>query len=192
MTSELIAAIRRGPDAVVAELAGRPEAERRAAAPRLLKLFRASERDWRVGIGPDGELVRNGKRRLEQREALQVALLGVATGAELLKLGKRAVPSDGTTRVEAVYAVLADRRPPWLGAWADMVLDDRGWFVLGAWALVRRLIRDGLIERPDSDTYVRALVPAMWSHERGVRAQPGGRPGAARVGGVAAVRGRGP
>ncbi len=171
MTTELIAAIRRGPDAVVAELAGRSEEERRAAARRLLKLFRASQRDWSAGIGPDGELVPNGKRRWEQREALQVALLGVATGSELRKLGKRAVPADHNGGMEAAYAVLADRRPPWLVQWAEMVLDDHGWFVYGAWPLVRRLIRDGLMERPDSDAYVRALVPAMWTHQQGVRAE---------------------
>ena len=171
MTTELIAAVRRGPDAVVAELAGKPEAERRSAAPRLLKLFRSVTREWDMILGPDGELepCKDWERRAVQHQALQLAVLGVATGSELRKLGPRALPFDSDGSSTGAYEVFADRRPDWVGDWADLALGDAMWWRSSAWELVRRLIRDGLMERPDSDAYVRGLMAGMWSHNEGVR-----------------------
>jgi Family of unknown function (DUF6493) len=132
-------------EAVVGALRGLGEDERRALARDVARAARGLARDGVWEPGP----------------ALALALLGTATLAELKRLGRLAVPVDDGL----AFDVLADRRPPWLGEWAAwMVGDAPRWFLL-----VRRLVRAGLIDAPDTDGYVLGLVALprtlIWERE---------------------------
>src|SRR5262249_403568 len=95
--------------------------------------------------------------------AAQVAVLATATCGSLKKLGERALPPS-----DDAFAVLADRRPPWLCEWADAVLSwggaDRLRFgMIDRWRLIRRLVRAGLCERPRSSQYINGMLATLSS-----------------------------
>ena len=167
---DVAAAICRGPEAVEQVFAGRSEPERRAVARPLIKAYRQTTRDFGSRLEPDGSIVQAKVRSLfwPQLAPMQLALLGCATGSELRKLGQLALPSD----FEAAYRILSDRRPEWLPAWVDYILERSEWRAYGVWRLARRFVREGVIPRPDSDTYVEVMIAGLSGfRERRVRAE---------------------
>ena len=157
--------------ACIAMLAKATEAERRAAAKTAAAQLRKStagvpaeltfalstlnDDDLR-SLYPTAVLHRGGLR------AAQAAVLGTASLSELKKLGQRCVPSP-----DDAVAVLAARRPPWIGDWAEIVLSWEGRHGAHAladyWRLVRRLIREGLCARPRSSRYIDGMIMAISS-----------------------------
>jgi hypothetical protein len=81
--------------------------------------------------------------------AAQVAALACAPFGELKKLRLR-----GLAGGESAYAALVDRRPPWINEWADFVCD----ISTGYWSLVRRLVREGVCERPQGAGYIEGML----------------------------------
>ncbi len=63
--------------------------------------------------------------------------------------------------LDAIVGVLADRRPPWLGTWAERRLTARGQHGLAAWPAARALVRLGAISRPDVPQYTTAMVRSL-------------------------------
>lgn len=139
---ELDAAIPLGWEKVAALLAGASEKERRAAAPVALRWYK--ERKDRPVTG-----LSEGLKYAQTLTSLVSAVLGTATLSEIQKANCRA-----SHNVDAMFAVLSDRRPDWLSDWVVWVLENNRWM----WPISRRLVREGLVPRPDSPAYALALI----------------------------------
>jgi hypothetical protein len=109
---DVAAAICRGSAGVERVFAGRSEPERRAVAAATIKAYRQTTREFGMRLEPDGSVVKSTLRSIfsPQLAPMQLALLGCATGSELRKLGRLALPED----FDAAYRILTDRRPAWL------------------------------------------------------------------------------
>ncbi len=154
----------------IALFAGATETERKKVAPvaaarlravtagigaRLVGFLPTMSEDILKRIAPDTVSIRGGLR------AAQVAVLATASCGALKKFGERALPP-----ADDAFAVLSDRRPPWLGEWADAVLSlggAEGWHfgITDHWRLVRRLVRAGLCERPRSSRYIHGMIVSV-------------------------------
>jgi len=132
-------------DSVVGLLAGASETQRKGASAAVI------ERCER-GIEPylqQGLTAAQARRVMFQWAGInrkldhrpQLALIGTGTFGEIKRYGV-GLPSK-------TYDVLAVRKPKWLEQWCKWVL---GVNQLG-WPVVRRLVREGLCERPDTDEY---------------------------------------
>ncbi len=141
---ELEQAIQAGEQAVVDCLQGAGESERRAAAQVSLRLYAA----WRSD--PLG-----ASKSLGAPAAL--ALLGTATLSELRK-----AHLDGVWDQERAILILRQRRPEWLSAWVAWTLEKQP-FVL-RWGLARRLEREGLIPRPETEGYWLGMIVGTARH----------------------------
>src|SRR5882724_8419366 len=120
-------------------LAKLTEPERRALAADAMQAYRQAhrERDPRSAVWQ----ARQG--------AAFIAMLGTATLPEIKK-------EPPTWRDGGVYDVLATRRPVWLGDWCEWVLNEHTW----AWSVVRRMVREGLWQRPASGMYYLRMLEA--------------------------------
>lgn len=60
----------------------------------------------------------------------------------------------------AIVKLLTDRRPDWAGSWVELQLEGREseWERILNWQHIRELVKAGVIERPDSDGYVRVMA----------------------------------
>jgi hypothetical protein len=80
----------------------------------------------------------------------RLAMLGSATLGELKKT------SLWPFHVEAAHAILMNRRPGWLTEWAEFEMERN----VRNWALVRALVRDGLIPKQSADSYILGMIAA--------------------------------
>ncbi len=163
-------------EAVAALLRGRPEPERRALAPPLVKLARAAGRAEIMRLGPDGvemeRLIVWDRQIWEQGRALSLALLGTASWTELRRVGAwRGAVVDVPHGPE----VLLDRRPDWLERWPGWVLGSQVQQA-EAWRQVRAMVRAGAVAPPDSVAYSEGMLTvAFWGGGAGplLEADPG-------------------
>ena len=139
------------------------EAERRAVAKTAAARLRAVTADVSAQLMPMIDAVPEAYIRqfcpsyAMNRGGLrvaQVAVLATATLRELKTFAVRCLPP-----VEDSVAVLSARRPPWVGEWVEAIL---AWQGSGQWPLVRRLIREGLCDRPRSPQYIHAMIGAIY------------------------------
>jgi hypothetical protein len=149
--AELLAHLDRGDvAATTAQLLAAPPAARRRWAPEVRRVFEAArEGAWDT----DGASSRWRVHGTEaQRDASLVALLGTATRAELEKLRTASIPTPA--QVEPVLALVRALQPPWQAEWATLLceLSPRGW------PLARRLVRDGLSDKPTTASYTLAMT----------------------------------
>ena len=129
--------------AVLECLRGLPEGYRRRLAPMLLDLHKAwSRAGW--GVSVQGL----GWRNLA--ETLPAALLATATLSELKKL--KIWHHDENL----VLALLRDRRPTWVAEWVTWHLERNP----RCWPLVRRLMAEGWLARPDHENYWLGMIVA--------------------------------
>jgi Family of unknown function (DUF6493) len=180
MTSAELRALLEANDApgCIVLFAGATEAERKKLASvaaarlravtagvpaRLVGFLPRMSEDVLKNVAPDPVALRGGLR------AAQVAVLATASCGALKKFGERALPSP-----DDAFAVFSDRRPPWLGEWAEAVLSlgSAGGLTFNLsdhWRLVRRLVREGLCDRPRSSRYVHGMIASL--HTFGGRSQ---------------------
>jgi Family of unknown function (DUF6493) len=136
---KLEAALRDGNEkAVIALFKEASEPERQAVAALALKWHKRQAAQPFYQSGP-GSFTRN-----PLLTAAEAAVLASASFSELKKLGWRGLPVH-----DLAFQVLAARRPSWAGDWALMLLE----FNPRNLALVRRLMREGLCHRPETDNY---------------------------------------
>jgi len=137
-------------DSVVGLLAGASEAQRKAASAAVIaRCERGIEPYLRQGLtAAQARRVMfewaGINRKLDFRPLL--ALIGTGTFGEIKRYG---VETPAKT-----YDVLAARKPKWIEQWCKWIL---GVNPLG-WPVVRRLVREGLCERPDSDEYYLLMI----------------------------------
>ncbi len=137
-------------ESLVILLAGASEKERKAASQVVMERI---DRDLKPLLGMGLTVARarhiafqfpSLDRKVDYRPHL--ALCGTGTFGDLKRyLGP--VPAR-------VYDVLAARRPKWLPDWCRWALKSTH----TAWPVVRRLVRDGLCERPETDEYYLLMV----------------------------------
>lgn len=150
LTVALIAAIEAGDrDAVAAVVRGKSEAERRTAAPTIIKAAKQFE-----GGAP---VIRFGPARThEQSHAANVALHAVASVAEFRSLGLAYWPR---AEDDLMTRVILERPPEWIDGWLTAAFDaGRDWRV--SWRLSRRLVVESEIATPTHDGYIIRLILA--------------------------------
>lgn len=119
------------------------EDERRALADAVTPLFEHEQGDRNPAITAAGIAVADEHRAV-------FAILDLPRSWHL------------TSEVYDVLAgVLADRNPAWLEELADRMIDRPHGRTVPSWPLVRRLIRDGVISRPEGDEYVLGMVRGL-------------------------------
>lgn len=131
----------------LAALAGLTEPERDRVATRMVEIRKRIEpRNSRdpAEIPPPAGVEFEALRR-----AASIAVLGTASMPDIRRLG--VLISDFTADA---YAVMADRRPTWIEEWANWLLAATPW----PWPTVRRLIREGVCPRPQTETYILAMI----------------------------------
>ncbi len=133
-------------------LSSASEAERRAAAPAILK--------WHKDLWSEvlAKQTRGVSRDLLM-STVALALLGTATASELKKT--RLHLFTGTFETE--LRVLRERAPDWLQAWAEWYLEDSPYH----WPFVRALEKAQLIEQPQTDFYILGMVAVADRYKRG-------------------------
>jgi hypothetical protein len=115
---------------------GMPESQRRSLKPLCLNLLK------QVGKGR------------ETVNAAEAAVLATGTLSDL-----RVITWRLTHEQDLVFALLMDRRPDWTAQWAEKLLKDTYFWV--HWALLRRLIRAGLMPKPQSPNYILAMISGL-------------------------------
>lgn len=86
--------------------------------------------------------------------AAHLAFFCTGTFAELSKAPHWTLP-----RGNSAFEVLSDRRPPWLEQWALHLLEDERYWQ--TWRLVRRMVREGLIAKPDHPHYALGMISGI-------------------------------
>lgn len=132
-------------ESVVQLLAGASEKERKAASGAVIERLERALQPWvNQGLTPAQarriifQFAGVGKR-VDFRP--QLALIGTGTFGEVKRFGV-ATPAQA-------FDVLAARKPKWLGDWCKWALGASA----SSWPAVRRLVREGICERPEIDEY---------------------------------------
>lgn len=143
---DLIAAIDAADEAKCVQLLyDRDEKYRRALYPELARQVEKLDREIRDGT-------KSSRRQVfEQYLVARVALLGVATFAELQRL-----PSWSFSHRDLAAAVLANRRPTWLAEWVEFELPRN----FRNWPTVRALVRHNAIPPPATEFYILGMIAA--------------------------------
>ena len=136
---------------------GMREADRRSLAPACLGFLKEVRKEDFVESSP-GTFTRN--------HLLPAAVVGVfctATLSELSKVPDWILPADNEA-----FEIVADRKPPWLDAWVRQLLEaDLYW---RRWPLIRRLIREGMLAKPQHPNYFVGMISALARGERSTTA----------------------
>jgi Family of unknown function (DUF6493) len=135
-------------DACLALFRGLPEKERRVLAPQCLAWHREIRKNDFIETAP------NTWQGNPLGPAAHVAVFCTGTLSELVKIPRWVLP-----RGDRAFDILADRRPPWLEPWTRHLLDgNRYW---QDWRLVRRLVREGLIKKPEHPNYILGMISGI-------------------------------
>lgn len=124
---------------------GMSEKQRRNYAPDCIKWYRKVIKDSYIEMAPGSW----GQNPLVP--ATSVAVFATATFSELKKLGWQA-----RERGDTAYEMLMDRNPDWIESYANMLLEERQYVT--EWYLIRRLIREGVISKPDHPHYYLGML----------------------------------
>jgi hypothetical protein len=160
---ELKQLIERGPnDQLVVALGPLTEAERKKLAKGVIAMRKELSRQRAA------QNQQQGFPTFQQANAPSATRLGLA----LLALGQW----TETQRIRAwhvagwhgqapdardrLFRVLSDRKPDWLGKWADKELEDANF---GDWEFVRSLIRAQLCPKPQGETYILRMLHGIRS-----------------------------
>lgn len=147
LSGDLDAAITRGDVAACLDhCRGMSEAARRELAPAAAARYRevGEEKDpSRPYVFPPGHW-----------ERMQAALVLLYLTAALKEISRL---DAGFPWIDPLYQALSARRPVWLEQWVEWTLSHRNFYAT-RWALVRRLVLDGLCKRPESDNYYLGLL----------------------------------
>lgn len=174
LEEQLLTAIRAGDDKkCLALLKGKSEKERTALAGKILAAFDAAHAmifsmspakgEKKLGVSPE-----SSKARYAIWEAAKSALLRTLTNVgSIKKYVWRSIPESDDVVIEA----LRDRPRGFVLEWATQLCEHTP----SRWWVVRRLVKEGLCDRPETDGYVLGLVhtaPARLSNWAGKKEKP--------------------
>lgn len=146
--SQLLAAIDAADrDVCVDLLIGLPESARRALYPAIAR--RMTELDVACSDFRNSHRA----RAFAMRAVADLASLGLANFGDLKRGRVRLFSAEGEA---AAIAILSNRRPVWLAAWAEFELEHN----FSQWTLVRSLVLGGFIPRPSSPFYILGMISA--------------------------------
>ncbi len=134
----------------VAFFRGMPEARRRELAPQCVQRAKALK---------SKRVVQEDESWFRVNDRLPTATAAVYCTGTLAEL-KRASWAWFHDR-DAIYEILADRRPGWIDEWVRMVLDDSHYWA--RWRPVRRLVRDGIASKPAHPRYFLGMIGGLVS-----------------------------
>jgi hypothetical protein len=146
---------------------GTTEQERKTVAPAVMDWCNLLTSHWRGQFNKKAaaEVEKAGpiENWFELMPAAHAAALASATLAEFKSLVFHArIPP------EAAVAILANRRPPWLDDYAELLCEGELRTLGGNWKRTRALVRAGLCRPPRHDNYVLEAINCIWPrYERG-------------------------
>ncbi len=120
---------------------GMPERERRGLAPLC--------REWPAALSQ--------RPRDEHRALAGAARIARVCTASLTEL--RRIPWYERPSTDRFFELLSDRRPEWLEKWALGLLENERYWI--GWRLVRRLVRAGLVPKPDHPHYTLGIIDGV-------------------------------
>ena len=173
LSAEKLDQLLRGGDvaAVGKFFAGASETERRAVAPQVVEWGKRLNLNWRAQF--------NEKARAEAKQfgvisnwhdlmpAANTAALACGSLPEI-----KALDRAGFVPAEAAVAILADRRPPWIGDYAELLCERELHTWGGNWKQVRALVKAGLCQPPKHDHYVLEALNCIWPRYEQGKSQP--------------------
>jgi hypothetical protein len=119
------------------------EAERRDLSKAAIARYQALREERAQNLSAS-------RQELRDRQRAALAVLYASAGFKEIK-------RLDNTWLEPPYEVLVSRRPAWLEQWAEWTLHD-GARRSSRWLLVRRLIQDQILPRPETDDYYVGLL----------------------------------
>jgi hypothetical protein len=154
MSEALLEAARKGEVATVAQgVNNLSESDRRRIAPQVLKLLRAvkeayvgrvQEKPWPYAGDVESVL-----------KATETLVLGVSTAPELRKAGHWGIPPN------AIALEILKHRPTVVVELVDAIADMTPTRWNSQFALMRALIREGIVERPGNPGYILAMINGL-------------------------------
>lgn len=162
LLEQVEAAIRNGDAKAVRKLlAGKSEKERTALSGAMAKTFDLAHklvfsRDGakaaaKLGVDFERKNAEGRSATWDVVEAARIALTRTMTSAEAIsKHSWRSVPSDD----DVVFESMKDRPAELVRAWVEKVSE----LTYSRWWALRRLVREGICENPDTDAYVLGMV----------------------------------
>ncbi len=125
-----------------------PEKDRRNYAALAAANLKSVKKNWLVELEP------GTRGRNPLLPAAELAFFETATFSELQKMGLRWTPDH-----PSCLQILTERRPDWTGDYVEALLN--GTYYWGSWNLVRSLIRERLIPKPDHPHYYLGMLEAL-------------------------------
>jgi hypothetical protein len=136
-----------------------PEAQRRTFGPGIVALVRGFRETYWISDPGSGNTA-----DASVRTAASLAVMASANLSELKKLGWRCSPPVWNDDEQALYlAILRNRGPDWIDAWADWLLEQN----FRHWRFVRRMVLDSMCAAPKSDVYVLGMIEGIRPHHPG-------------------------
>ena len=138
---------------VVSFFEGMAESERRRFAPSIVALVPEFHEFGWISEKSYGALTDT-----DVRHAATLAALATASHTELKKLGWQTTPPIWDDKLQEPFlAILHERVPGWIDAWAEWLLEENH----RHWRFVRRMVREGLCQPSDSDAYVLGMIEGV-------------------------------
>ncbi|MGE0324470.1 MAG: DUF6493 family protein [Polyangiaceae bacterium] len=155
--SELEAILLEGDvERVKAFFSGMPEKQRRSHAEEARAFHKRVNAERFIEVEA-GTFVTN-----ELISGAATALLCTGSFAELSKVPAWQLPGGNNE-----FAILAERKPDWLEQWVQHLLGRESyWF---SWRVVRRLVRAGLVRKPEHRNYVLGMISGLAGWDGGER-----------------------
>lgn len=135
-------------EACLAFFKGMPETERRKLASQCQAWHRKINKEQFVQVKP-GTFRTNALL-----PAANLAVFAVATRGEVLKSPDFRYPHQ-----DSILEILHDRRPDWMADFAMSLLEGKGYY--WRWPVVRRMVVEGLISKPDHPHYALGMINGM-------------------------------
>lgn len=172
LEDQLRSILRKGQvEQVVTFFHGRPEAERRSLSPIIINWCKLLALNWRgtynKKAAAEVEMLGPIKNWSELMPAAHAAALASATLAEIKSLERH-----GFVPPEAVEAILADRRPPWINDYAELLCEGELRTFGGNWKRTRALVRASLCQPPKHENYVLEALNCIWPRYEKGKEQP--------------------
>ncbi len=163
-------------EACITAFQGMPEAERLKLGATAVARLRALGRIIPPRLAPlmDAETVGQVLPLLSmvvpqaaRWRAARAAALATASLSQWKTVKRHGLPSN-----DAVFRILSDRSPPWLGELVELICDEED-HLTNRWTMIRRLVREGYCSPPRTGRYIDRMLQTLpgeaWSAKGGLK-----------------------